>query len=154
MTSCRRSIAPSTFCNWPGSAARSCRGIFVRVSKPIFGYYLGDHDPSGCDLERDLKDKVRRYSRREITWERLGVIATDFAEHNLVRLPIKPKDKRAPAFIAAHGPACAEVDALPATELRRRVREAIGRHIDQDRWEDLLRIEQLEREAITALIHS
>src|SRR5262249_52182038 len=33
MTSCHRSIAPSTFCNWPGSVARSCKGIFVRVSK-------------------------------------------------------------------------------------------------------------------------
>src|SRR5262245_7610151 len=33
MTSGRSSIAPSTFCNWPGSAARSCRGIFDRVSK-------------------------------------------------------------------------------------------------------------------------
>src|SRR5262245_36976985 len=32
MTSCRRSIAPSTFGNWPGSVARSCRGIFVSVS--------------------------------------------------------------------------------------------------------------------------
>src|SRR5262249_52354236 len=32
MTSCRRSIAPSTFYNWPGSVARSYRGIFVRVS--------------------------------------------------------------------------------------------------------------------------
>src|SRR5438128_10757109 len=35
MTSCRRSIAHSTFCNWPGSAARSWEGIFVRVSKPV-----------------------------------------------------------------------------------------------------------------------
>src|SRR5438067_5888964 len=32
MTSCRRSIALSTFCNWPGSVVRSWRGIFVRVS--------------------------------------------------------------------------------------------------------------------------
>src|SRR5262249_7758097 len=34
------------------------------VHKPIYAYYLGDFDPSGFDLERDLIEKLERYSGR------------------------------------------------------------------------------------------
>src|SRR5262245_1279187 len=47
MTSCRRSIAPSTYCNWPGFVARSFRGIFVRVSKRNRGSAM----PPECEAD-------------------------------------------------------------------------------------------------------
>jgi len=34
------------------------------IEKPIFAYYMGDWDPSGLDIERDLIDKLERYSGR------------------------------------------------------------------------------------------
>jgi hypothetical protein len=58
-------------------ALRVCRGyssvsfageiadLWAEVEKPIFAYYLGDFDPSGFDLERDLREKLERYSGRE-----------------------------------------------------------------------------------------
>jgi hypothetical protein len=57
-------------------AIRVCRGyssvsfageiadLWRRIRKPIFAYYLGDFDPSGFDLERDLCEKLERYSGR------------------------------------------------------------------------------------------
>ena len=128
---------------------------WARIGKRIHAYYLGDFDPSGFDIERDLKDKLERYSSRAVfnaeetdvdrleksalrnvvtVWSRLGVVEDDFDEHDLIELPVKATDNRARTFWEEHGERCAEVDALPPTELRRRVREAIESHIDQDRW--------------------
>lgn len=49
------------------------------IEKPIHAFYLGDYDPSGFDLERDLREKLTRYSERDdVTFTRLGVNAADF----------------------------------------------------------------------------
>jgi hypothetical protein len=122
------------------------------IEKPIFGYYLGDFDPSGFDIERDLKAKLFRYSGRKFEWNRLAIQANDFSLHRLIELPVKQSDNRARAFQELHGRACAEVDALPPSELRRRVQHAIESHIDQTRWEKLQTIERLEQQTLADFV--
>ena len=106
-------------------ALRVCRGyssisfageiadLWREIKKPIFAFYLGDFDPSGFDLERDLREKLERYSgRTDFVWQRLGVTESDFADHDLVRLPLKRNksgdlsDKRAAGFIRQYGTDC------------------------------------------------
>jgi len=142
------------------SFAGEIADLWERIEKPIHAYYLGDFDPSGFDLERDLRERLERYSHRCCThdgddvdsfsfcWTRLAVRADDFDDFDLIRLPVKHSDMRSKAFIREHGEACAEVDALPPTELRRRVEEAIDSHIDVDRWNKLLKTEAMERKQI------
>ncbi len=161
-------------------AIRVCRGYasisfageiadeWTQIEKPIFAYYLGDFDPSGFDLERDLRDKLGRYSglpiwtyeppgqepcyvdnaHRFVSWVRLGVTEADFVDHDLVRIPVKRSDNRAAGFIQEYGTDCAEIDAIPPSELRRRVADAIDRHIDVERWNRLLKVEEAERETL------
>lgn len=123
-----------------------------QIEKPVFAYYFGDFDPSGFDLERDLREKLARYSGSKFAWKRLGVCWEDFDELDLVRLPVKNSDKRAKGFIEEWGEDCAEVDAIPPTELRRRLEEAILRHIDVDRWNRLLKVEAAEQETLDRFI--
>jgi hypothetical protein len=118
------------------------------IVKPITCYYLGDFDASGFDLERDVRAKLTRYCTQAFEWVRLGVNAEDFAEFNLIPLKPKKTDTRYRRFIQEHGTQCAELDALPATELRRRVKDAITSHIDLARWERLQETERLERESL------
>jgi putative DNA primase/helicase len=54
--------------------------------------------------------------------------------------------KRTPKFVERWGARWAEVEAIPATDLRQMVREAIERHIPTGQWERLQYVEQLERE--------
>jgi hypothetical protein len=148
-----------------------------QIGKPIYAYYLGDFDPSGFDLERDLREKLARYSGRScyqrsdfersgfyrqgtkfvvgsgsFLWHRLGVKAEDFADHDLIALPVKHADRRAKAFITEYGDDCAEVDAIPPTELRKRVKAAIEDHIDQERWKKLQEVERLEKTTIDTIM--
>jgi hypothetical protein len=167
-------------------ALRVCRGyssisfageiadLWTEVEKPVYAYYLGDFDPSGFDLERDLREKLERYSKRldcflrydrdgaprpdrapdgnTTVWNRLAIRAGDFDQFGLVRLPVKEKDMRSAGFVARYGSDCAEVDALPPTELRRRVEEAIRSHINQARWEGLRLVEEAERRSLGRVV--
>lgn len=114
------------------------------IKKPIFAYYAGDFDPSGFDLERDLKDKLTRYCDRSFEWERLAVNGDDLEAFDLFPLAPKKTDRRYQTFVDAHGTQCAELDALPATELRQRVRDAIETHIPAGEWQRLQEIEEME----------
>jgi hypothetical protein len=143
-----------------------------QINKPIHAYYLGDFDPSGLDIERDLVAKLARYSGRECLegcdawpfclpafapgpsefgWTRLAVNADDIDAFDLLPLAVKHSDRRAAGFLEEHGQRCVEVDALPPTELRRRVEEAITRHIDADAWQRLRTIEEAEQETVAAV---
>jgi hypothetical protein len=125
--------------------------LWKRIQKPIFAYYLGDYDPSGMGIEQELRDKLTRYSGRKPYWLRLGVDEGDFDAFDLFPLPVK-KSSRSVAFVAEYGDRCAEVDALPPTELRARVRAAIEAHIDQDQWARLKRVEELEQQTLVNLV--
>ena len=57
-----------------------------KIDKPIFAAYLGDYDPSGFDIERDLRAKLADLSGKEFEWVRLGVNESDFKEaHTVIR---------------------------------------------------------------------
>ena len=133
------------------SFAHEIAEAWKRIDKPIFAFYLGDFDASGYDLERDVRAKLTRYCDRPFTWTRLGVNRDDFADFDLIPLQPKKTDSRYRRFVAEHGSQCAELDALPATELRRRVEEAITEHIDREEWERLREVERLEKETVAAL---
>jgi hypothetical protein len=127
------------------SFAHDIASTWNRIEKPIHAYYLGDYDPSGFDLERDIREKLERYCRWPFTWHRLGGNAGDFEAFDLLKLEPKRSDRRYQKFVVEHGSAAAELDAVPATEIRDRVRRAIERHIPSEQWERLTEIESHER---------
>jgi hypothetical protein len=116
-----------------------------KISKPITCYYLGDWDASGLDLERDARKRLSEWCNREFEWVRLALTPADFDAFNLIELAPKKKDPRYQRFVAQHGTRCAELDAIPADELRSRLRQAIERHIPAGEWERLQNIEEIER---------
>ena len=132
------------------SALHSVGMLWRLIDKPIHAFYLGDHDPSGLQIESDARKKLQRYSGREVTWERLAVLPEDFEEFDLLRLKPKTTDKNYRRFIDMGFYACAELDAIPPDVLRERVRDAITQHIPTDEWARLQRTEQLERDTLEA----
>lgn len=125
--------------------------VFAGISKPIFVYYLGDHDPSGRAIEMDLYDRISRYGP-DFQMARLAIREEDIDDFNLPPLRIKAGDTRAAAFRRAFGNRCVELDALPPEELRRRVRRAIDRHIEKRAWERALAVERAEQESIASIV--
>jgi hypothetical protein len=131
-----------------GVMLRACRGfgstgmegqignLFENIKKPITIFYIGDHDPSGHDIERDIHQRAQRASGKEFEMTRLAIHAADIKAFNLPPQRIKTTDSRAEAFKSRFGVAAptVELDALRIDELRRRVRDAIEGLIDAERW--------------------
>lgn len=123
------------------------------ITKPIFIYYFGDHDPSGHDIERACKDGLSEMFKLEgvgqplwdISWARLALNVADMKQFEIIPLPAKPTDTRYKKFKLEYGTDAAELEALPPDELRDRVQTAIESHIDTKEWEKLQRVERLER---------
>lgn len=126
---------------------------FSEIDKDIHVFYLGDHDPSGIDIERDILDRVGDFSGGLALFDikRLAIHAADIQRFNLPTQKVKTKDRRHGGFLQHHGDKCVELDALPPNELRRRVREAIEVLIDREPWDRHLLAEKVERDSIIDL---
>jgi hypothetical protein len=121
--------------------------LWRQIQKPIHAYYLGDHDPSGLQIEKVARETLASFSQRDFSWTRLAVLPDHLDDYDLLRLPPKKKDPNLRRFLAQGHHDCAELDAIEATELRRLVREAIEQHLPEGEWERLLHIEDLERKS-------
>ena len=141
-----------------GVTLRTCHGygstgmesqigsFFNSVKKPITVFYLGDHDPSGHNIEADMYEKVQRASGTKFEMRRLAIHAADIRAFNLPPQKIKSTDSRAEGFQRrfGQGAATVELDALPANELRRRISEAVTGLLDVDRWQRALNVQEVE----------
>jgi hypothetical protein len=118
-----------------------------KIDKPIHVYYIGDHDPSGRDIERSVRKSLAEYSGKDFSWKRLAVEPWHFEQHNIIPLEPKKNDTRYKRFADLYGPKCAEVEAIPADALREMVESAILSHIPANDWKRLKDIEAHERES-------
>jgi hypothetical protein len=80
--------------------------------------------------------------------ERVAIHREDIDAFDLPPLRIKVSDSRAAAFAHQHGVECVELDALPPSELRRRLKEEIEERIDWSRWERAIAVERAELASI------
>ena len=116
---------------------------FRGLLKPITVFYIGDHDPSGREIEDNARARVEEYGV-DFSLERLAIHKADIAIWNLPPLRIKDEDTRARQFRTNHGEDCVELDALPVGELRKRIREAVEDRLDQTLWDRAIAVEKVE----------
>jgi hypothetical protein len=123
---------------------------FEAIEKPITVFYVGDHDPSGQDIPRDIHRRAQEASGKEITIKRLAIHPEDIKRFNLPPQKIKETDSRTTGFKRRFGAKAhtVELDALPVEELRRRVRAAIEGLIEWEAWERQLQVQQVELDCI------
>jgi hypothetical protein len=118
-----------------------------RIEKPINALYIGDHDPSGRDIERSIRQRLAELSEKDFTWQRLAVTPQQFEQFNIIPLEAKVNDTRYGRFAGEYGERCAEVEAIPADALRNMVESAIQAYIPAGEWERLQEIEKQERKS-------
>jgi hypothetical protein len=114
--------------------------------KPVYIYYLGDHDEWGHDAGKHIERELRRLApSAKIYFERLAVTVKQIADLNLPTRPLKSAGKLRERFEAEHGGTGAvELDAIHPDTLRALVRDAIEQHIDFHQLEVLRVVEDEE----------
>jgi len=104
--------------------------------------YVGDFDPSGMDMIRDIADRIAEFNGNydfsispiALTWEQIET-------HEPPPNPAKITDPRAKAYIEKHGESSWEVDALPPEVLDRLLDNAIQAEIDSFQFEEMMKLE-------------
>jgi hypothetical protein len=121
----------------------------AEAGKQTYVYQFGDHDPSGVlipeTIERRLDELCRRLDCPPPIIERIALTEEQIAEFDL---PTRPTKREGNSHANRFDGDSVELDALPAPELRRMVRECIEQHISADELAVLRTAEESERELL------
>lgn len=99
--------------------------------------HLGDHDPSGIDMTRDLTERLRMFARdyeHQVQLRRIALNMEQIAEHRPPPNPAKTTDSRFREYMRRFGNDSWELDALPPQYLAELVEGEIRVHLDMDQW--------------------
>ena len=112
--------------------------------------HLGDHDPSGIDMTRDIEDRLWTFGSM-VEVHRIALTMDQVEEHSPPPNPAKLTDARAEGYIEIYGDQSWELDALEPQMLDGLIEEHILRHLDRDLWDE--DYEQMEhaRSVLTAI---
>lgn len=133
------------------SAQRFIRRMnFKKTPKCPVLLYLGDHDPSGEDMVRDIRDRLVMFGVHGLTMHKLALTMDQVEAYNPPPNPAKVSDPRAEAYIAEHGASSWEVDALPPDVLVQLIRDALDRFVDRPRMDAIIAQEERDRTALRA----
>lgn len=108
-------------------------------------FYLGDFDPSGLDIERNLKDELRDLGVRPDI-QRVALTQEDtHTLPNVASVDIKMGDPRAKGFLQRYGrdQKGYEIEALPVSQFRQKILRAIAPYIDADAFQEAIELERI-----------
>lgn len=109
--------------------------------KEVFILHLGDHDPSGIDMTRDLVDRLEMFSGNSIEIRRLALNMDQVEQYDPPENPAKVTDSRYQAYVVEYGRSSWELDALEPRVLAGLVRTTVQELRDDDLWDDAVQRE-------------
>lgn len=112
-----------------------------QAGKEIVVIYLGDHDPSGIDMTRDVKERLELYGRIDIDVQRVALNMDQIRRLNPPENPAKQTDSRFDSYRRRFGNSSWELDAIEPTQLAEIVSTAIISNMDSLQWERAKQIE-------------
>lgn len=102
--------------------------------------HLGDHDPSGIDMSRDILDRVRMFMDghgEELIFERVALNMNQVKQYSPPPNPAKVTDSRFKKYQDEHGDESWELDALDPTTIDAIVRKHVLAYRDEDSFAKL-----------------
>lgn len=93
--------------------------------------HLGDHDPSGIDMTRDIEDRLSLFAEEPIEVRRLALNMAQVRELNPPPNPAKLTDSRAGDYVARYGRSSWELDAVEPEALVTLIRQELAREVDR-----------------------
>lgn len=129
--SCRGYMSQSEM--W--AAAQRFRNYIRRGQIPLV-IHLGDHDPSGIDMTRDVKERLNDLFGIPVGVERIALNMDQVEEYDPPPNPAKLTDSRSGGYIASFGRSSWELDALDPPVLVDLIESIIDIFRDEDQWEE------------------
>ena len=109
--------------------------------------YLGDHDPSGLDMIRDVRERLEEFGVYPLV-KQIGLTMKQIKEFSPPPNPAKITDPRAKWYLAEYGDVSWEVDALNPKTLHQLVKDNVEGLINMRKFRALLKVEEKEKEKL------
>lgn len=126
----------------------------VRNGQDVIVLHLGDHDPSGIDMTRDITDRLNLFSffKGGIEVRRIALTMEQIEEVNPPPNPAKVTDSRYERYSAEFGEESWELDALEPSYIADLIQRAVFEERDIDRWGEAFNAQEEERRQIQDII--
>ena len=134
---------------WEAGAVRM-RAHLDNNQRPIV-LHLGDHDPSGIDMTRDIRERLALFAEADICVERLALTMPQIERYRPPPNPAKPADSRYLDYVGEYGDECWELDALEPSVLTTLIRDAVAFIRDDKTWRSSKRREDRDRRRLRKL---
>lgn len=115
--------------------------------------YLGDHDPSGEDMVRDVRDRLAMFGANVVV-RKLALTMDQVKKYNPPPNPAKVSDPRAADYIKKFGDSSWEVDALPPRVLAATIRKALDAYVDKDLMEEVREREEKDKKYLRKAVEA
>lgn len=127
----------------------------INANEKTIILYVGDYDPSGLDMLRDIKERLEKFGCiEEESFEIIHVALTkeQIDKYNPPPNPAKITDPRARWYINKFGSNSWELDALKPEILYDLTQDAVINYLDINKFNKMLKKEKLDKKKLKELI--
>ena len=115
------------------AAGQRIAGYFAEGKDPLI-LHLGDHDPSGIDMSRDIEDRLSLFAEQPVEVRRIALNMDQVQAYNPPPNPAKITDSRSEKYIERFGHESWELDALEPQVLSDLITANIRGELDSGTW--------------------
>jgi hypothetical protein len=125
---------------------------YAKTGQATHIIHLGDHDPSGIDMSRDIEDRIRMFMSGHVGYKpgrfeftRIALNMDQVQQYNPPPNPAKSTDSRFQGYMDIHGDESWELDALEPQVMSDLIRDAVDNLRDDRLYEDMQVQEDTEK---------
>jgi hypothetical protein len=96
--------------------------------------YLGDHDPTGLDATRDVRDRLEMFANGPVEVRRIALNIDQVERYRPPANPAKETDSRYADYVREFGTDCWELDALDPAVIDALIEAEITSVVDPNAW--------------------
>lgn len=121
----------------------------VQKAQNVHIIHLGDHDPSGLDMTRDITDRLDLFTSPEaVHVHRIALNMPQVRQYNPPPNPAKLTDSRCDKYMAEHGDESWELDALKPQVIVALIQKTIDGLKDTAAWKRSMAAEKIQRDTL------
>lgn len=109
--------------------------------------HLGDHDPSGIDMTRDIQERLQLFGA-DVDVKRVALTMEQIERFNPPPNPTKLSDARASGYISKYGYECWELDALEPKIITSLIQTEVTALMDEDLFNNVAKRETIDKSNI------
>lgn len=106
--------------------------------------HLGDHDPSGIDMTRDIQERLEMFGA-DVEVKRVALTMDQIDLYNPPPNPTKLTDARATGYIQEYGHECWELDALEPKIITSLIQNEVTALMDEDLFTEMEHKEEVDK---------